>query len=127
MTNAYSDLDFGARIDSAGSPILRTDSDAINQSIRTILTTSPGERIMAPDFGANLRSCVFAPLDRFTEIGIREMIIHAIEKWEPRVQLISIRVQADEEASAYDISIDYVIKASSTQGRLDFSIASKYN
>ena len=125
--STYSDLDFFIAIETSGQPVIRVDEEAINQSIRTILTTRIGERIMEPEFGTRLRALLFNPMDALTVIGIEEVIRYAIEQWEPRVLLGSIDVNADEENNVYDISIVYTIKEIRKSATFRFALASRHN
>lgn len=126
MTDAtYSDLDFFIQIGDAGQPIIKTDEDAIKQSIRTILTTRFGEREMQPEFGCNLHSILFQPMDVFTAISMEEIIITAIEKWEPRVLISSVNVTPDPDNNIYEVSISYTIREINTNANFTFAVASK--
>lgn len=58
------------------------DYDAyIRSLIRHLLLTSPGERIMRPQFGAGVRRLVFAPISDATAMLARTMVYDALTRW----------------------------------------------
>lgn len=111
LTNIYSDLDFGLKKDAAGKVVIVKNKDSITQSIKTILSTTPGERLFLPEFGSNLKEYVFEPLDfSTTELIIGEIEI-ALERWEDRITVVDITVEEEPDENVLKISIDYSISA----------------
>ncbi len=66
--------------------------DHLRQSIRDILTTPVGSRVMRRDYGSRLFELVDAPLDGGTLVEIYAATADALARWEPRFRLT--RVQA---------------------------------
>lgn len=56
----------------------------IQQAIRIILGTTPGERVMRPDFGAGLKALVFEPVNTTTLTLVKDQVEKALIAWEPR-------------------------------------------
>ena len=85
----------------------------VKESIRMILGTQHGERVMRPNFGANLRSLVFAPNNQATANLARFYVEEALTTWEPRIILEDVVVRNDHENGAgyLRIEIRYRIKA----------------
>lgn len=87
--------------------------DQIKADLLVLLLTNPSERCMLPEFGTPLRRLVFEPNDNTLKIQAREMIIKAIEKWEPRVviQEISVTSGYDEDQNPDDLQedLDYIL------------------
>ena len=54
-------LDFPYRFDGRGRTAATTDADHIRDLIEQVLFTSPGERLMRPEFGSGLLAMVFEP------------------------------------------------------------------
>jgi len=81
----YSDLN---REPCYGEAPLVTDIEAIYQSIDNILSTKKGERLFLPEFYADLENLLFEPVDDITSMRILDAVLDAIERWEPRVQLL---------------------------------------
>jgi phage baseplate assembly protein W len=69
--------------------------DNVRESIRLILLTEPGERLMREEFGCGLRRFLFEPNTVTTRQLIRDRIAQAIGRWEPRVALEAVEVEAD--------------------------------
>lgn len=85
--------------------------DKIRQSIWIILSTAPGERQMRPEFGCGIHDLVFEPnsatLRGMVQIQVRE----ALTIYEPRIDLLDVRVEAQPEARNYMlIRIDYRVR-----------------
>lgn len=89
--------------------------EKIRQSIWLILSTSPGERQMLPAFGCGIHDLVFeantAALRAVLQVKVRE----ALTRWEPRIDLLDVRVEAPPEARNYLlIRIDYRVRANNS-------------
>ena len=80
-------------------------SENIRQSIQLILLTERGERVMLPEFGAGLKRFLFQPNTVSTRRLIEEEITRSLERWEPRVKMKSVSVEADSEDSHAAIAI----------------------
>lgn len=83
----------------------------IRDSIRVILGTQQGERLMRPTFGTNLQRLVFAPNTRATADLARFYVEDALATWEPRILLDEVRVENDHQNACLLIAIRYRIKA----------------
>jgi phage baseplate assembly protein W len=91
------------------------DAEDIRQSIRIILETDPGERVMRPDFGAGLRRLLFEPITTNTLALVQQRVEDALTTWEPRIDVIDVAVSADEAPSGLLlITIQYSIRATNT-------------
>jgi phage baseplate assembly protein W len=100
-------LQIGSR---GGISLARGERD-IEQSIRIILETSPGERVMRPDFGCRIHDLVFAPHDAATEGLLIHYVEQALERWEPRVNVRGVDISSDRESDGVlMVEIRYEIK-----------------
>jgi phage baseplate assembly protein W len=90
-------------------PAIKTDIDLINESVYRILTTSKGERPYLRDFGCNLKSYVFEPLDSILFEVINKEIRDVLGKWEPRVGVQDIAVEKASEHTVYITLLYYII------------------
>ena len=68
------------------------DMDAIKNSIKNIFLTSPGQKILSPEFGINLRRFIFEPATNFTAYRIKADILNNLPDMEPRVELQEVTV-----------------------------------
>ena len=102
-------------------PEMVSDEDDIKQSLRIILLTSMGERIMRPDFGSKLRESVFRKMNSVAVNTMKDNIKRAILEFEPRVTLDSIELNtADTLAGKLDIQLNYTVKAINIRSNIVF-------
>jgi phage baseplate assembly protein W len=85
------------------------DIDAIKNSLRNIFTTIPGEKILNPEFGMDLRKYLFEPATIEVAERIRSEIYIQIGKFEPRVKLNNVQITVYEDAGEFDIVIYFSI------------------
>ena len=71
----------------------------LKQSIRDILTTPVGTRVMRRDYGSRLFELVDAPSNRSTLIQIYAATAEALRRWEPRFRLTAVQVDDIEKLS----------------------------
>jgi len=105
MNRLYSDVDLafapkpgtlqedGTR---KGDIYKKKDAEAVLQSIRNIVTTNYKEKPFNPQFGANVRAMLFETKESFSEPFVRDIIKRAIERYEPRAIVESIRFFDDD-------------------------------
>lgn len=93
---------FPPRVDDAGRLAWSQGETNVEESLRILLSTEPGERMNLPDYGAGLGHFLFEPNTTSTHVQISKAISQAIARWEPRVKLESVTVlpDADDPASA---------------------------
>jgi len=85
-------LAFPLQFDPRGGIALARGERDIEQAIRIILETAPGERVMRPEFGCRIHDLLFAPYDATTQGLIIRFVEQALERWEPRVQVREVNV-----------------------------------
>ena len=93
----------------------------IKESIRIILATAPGERLMRPDFGCGIHDLVFATISRATlgvfESRVRESII----KFEARVEIVKLDISTKEAANGkLEIQLTYRVRETNNEFNLVF-------
>ena len=86
----------------------------VRQSILIILQTNHHERVMRPDFGANLRALVFHPLNTTTMSLARHQVEQALVLWEPRIDHVSVKVTALQLQARMDIEVEYRVRSTNT-------------
>jgi phage baseplate assembly protein W len=93
----------------------------LEQAMRLILATYPGERPMRPAFGSRLRDFVFRPADATTAAELAEEVRNALLRWEARVdiELVDVRPDPDDRSVLY-IDIGYRIKHTNDRRNLVF-------
>ena len=96
----------------AGSIAYVEREDAVEDAIEIILGTSPGERVMRPEFGCGIWELVMeantAQLHGRVQTRVRDALVH----WEPRIDVLDVRVDSPpEQKNVLLIRIDYRIRA----------------
>ncbi|WP_206505750.1 GPW/gp25 family protein [Streptomyces chrestomyceticus] len=89
---------FPGVLDVRGGVALVRREEEIEQAIRLVLRTVPGERPMRPDFGCGAYALVFGPLDGATAGRIAYDVRTSLERWEPRIEVLSVDVGRDASA-----------------------------
>jgi hypothetical protein len=83
----------------------------IEQSIRIVLETVPGERVMRPEFGCQAKQLLFAPKNAATEGLLIRYVEEALTRWEPRVEVVTVNVLDDRSTDgAWLVEVNYMIK-----------------
>lgn len=84
----------------------------IEQSVRLILSTRPGERVMRPTFGCRIHEYVFFPNNSATHVKIRDAVSEALEQNEPRLQDVEVEVNGDpQEIDRLNVRVKYKIRS----------------
>lgn len=107
--------------DDTGS-LAYVDSDAnVEQSLKILLLTDLGERVMRADFGCKAPRLVFAP-GSVQYLGLLETTVReAVRDWEPRVELGEVRAEADPgDETRVTVSISYRVRRTNTRNNLVF-------
>lgn len=81
------------------------DIDAISNSLRNLFTTTPGDKILNPEYGLDLRKYIFEPATIEMANSIRGEIFTQVARYEPRVTLKSVNITILEDVNEYDITI----------------------
>ena len=98
-------------------------SAAVRQAIVLLISTSPGERVMRPDYGCSLNRLVFAPCDDTTAGLAIHYVRTALQRWEPRIELRSVEARAEPgHAARLEIAVEYRVRASLDHERLVYSL-----
>lgn len=90
----------------------------INQSLEILLNTALGERVMQPQYGADLKNQVFEPMNAAVLTFIEDVIRTALIYHEPRILVNLISLVPDQPNGFLLISIEYTIRA--TNNRFNF-------
>jgi phage baseplate assembly protein W len=106
-------LAFPLQVNPRGEIALVSSGRDIEQAMRIILETAPGERVMRPEFGCRIHELLFAPRNTTTEGLLIEYVKDALGRWEPRIDVRGVEVTPDpRNDGAVFIEISYQIKSS---------------
>ncbi len=86
---------FPLRTAATGSIALVSREREIEEAIRLILGTAPGERPMRPEFGCGVHDFVFDTIDAATVARMETEIRSALDRWEPRIVVSDIEFDLD--------------------------------
>ncbi|EJM4146216.1 GPW/gp25 family protein, partial [Salmonella enterica] len=78
-----------------------SDSEHISQSMRDILLTPVGSRVMRREYGSLLSALIDMPQNPALRLQIMVACYSAIQKWEPRIRLISISFERGDTGEMY--------------------------
>jgi phage baseplate assembly protein W len=106
----YSDLDLSLTVHPDTHDIVPlTDIDAVVNSVRIILLTNFNEAPFVPDLGSNCLALLFEPADQFTIFALQTYIKTCLQKFEPRVDQITVQVIDDSNNRRYTINLGFRI------------------
>jgi len=104
---------------SGGNVAVAVYEDDVRQAIAIILGVNLGERVMRPDFGADLGRFVFQPVTPTLLETIRTRVEEALIDWEPRISVEQVKVTSDPaDRARVLIEVRYKVRATNTQANL---------
>ncbi|NPE57579.1 GPW/gp25 family protein [Dickeya dadantii] len=111
---------FPPRFDAAAQSIgMASGDEDVQQSLGLLLSTRPGERIMAPEYGCDIQGMVFEDLTLSTLTDMKTRIEQAILFFEPRIRLQAIVIDNDRAIDGkLLIHIDYTLIATNTRSNM---------
>ena len=116
-------MSFPPRVGADGRIAWSMDEDNVRESMRVILLTEPGERLMREEFGCGLRRFLFEPNTPTTRELIRERVTAALTRWEPRVTVDDVVVSAgSDDARLVEILVLFRLVATQAPGRLGLTL-----
>jgi phage baseplate assembly protein W len=108
-------LAFPMQPEPTGELTLAAYEDDIRQAIGIILGTTPGERVMRPDFGAGLQAFVFEPINTTTKALVHHRVEEALITWEPRIDSITVQIKGEPPSlGQLTLDIRYRVRATNT-------------
>jgi len=112
---------FPMRTDAIGGVALVAREREIQEAIRLILGTAPGERPMRPEFGCRISEHIFAPANATTAGQLAYDVRTALERWEPRIDVDDVDVTFDAvESGVLYIDITSRIRGTNAPRNLVF-------
>ncbi|MBT4994851.1 MAG: hypothetical protein HOM88_00090 [Hellea sp.] len=88
---------------------LNKDDEAVKESIRNLILTDRGERLMQPNLGGNIRAMLFENLTPATVRLMEEQVRSTVELYEPRAELIDVTVSANLDSNEVAITIEFYV------------------
>jgi phage baseplate assembly protein W len=112
---------FPMRVSATGGIGMVEREREIEEAIRLILGTAPGERPMRPEFGCGIHEYVFASADGATAGRIAAEVRVALERWEPRIDVNDVVIAFDTvEIGVLYVDVRYTIRSTNDRRNLVF-------
>ena len=96
-----------------------TAEEDIKQSLYILFSTTPGERVMQPSYGCNLRAMVFEHMTASVETAIKDTIEKAVLFFEPRIDLDFVDLDTSEiEQGILNILVGYTVRETNARSNM---------
>ena len=113
MTSGASFLGTGVgfpfKLNKNGEIFSSSFEDSIEESIKIILSTKPGERVMRPEFGCRIHELMFLPNTIDTHNLAIYFVTESLKRWENRILNKEVTVHKTSN-TAIDINVNYQIR-----------------
>jgi phage baseplate assembly protein W len=121
------DYSYPFRISSVSGQAARTSyATHVDQMIRQLLLTAPGERADLPEFGCGLRQLIFAPHSDALQATCQITVQRALNRWlsnQIQVQNVSVSSGPDEDPSQIVVLVQYVLIETQTQQTTQITVS----
>jgi len=112
---------FPPQLTAAGSIAMVRRERELEEAMRIILLTYPGERSMRPDFGSRVRDFVFRSIDEEMTTALAFEVGQSLQRWEPRVDIVKVTATPDvDQHELIYIDILYAVKGTNDRRNLVF-------
>jgi phage baseplate assembly protein W len=102
-----------------GEVLMTTDEADIQASLRILLGTAAGERLMNPLYGLDMQEMLFEPMGTTTKTLLKDRFKHAILIYEPRIILLSLELDSSLELEGrISIILEYEVRATNSRFNL---------
>lgn len=103
-------LAFPLGVDQRGAITLADGESDIEQALRIILSTAPGERPMRPEFGCAIHDHLFDVLDPAAFSGMEAAVRTSLARWEPRIEVQTVDFDLTRQnEGCLDVVVGYEI------------------
>lgn len=109
----YADIDLAFRPNPVTGDInpIR-DIEAVKRSVVNLVLTNFNERPFQPEIGSGVRGLLFEPADPITMHSIEEAVLRTVENFEPRVRVLDINSEFQEDDNSYRLTLEFQILSS---------------
>jgi phage baseplate assembly protein W len=110
---------FPPRFQKNGDILMTHDEQDIEASLKILLGTTPGERIMFPKYGLNMQELLFESLSTTAKNLLKERIETTLLIYESRINVLNIEIDESQlPEGRLVLSIDYEIRATNSRFNL---------
>lgn len=85
----------------------KTNVEAVKQSVKFLLLTTPGERLFQPDIGGGLNRLLFENMTPSLQYQLNKQIKATLENYEPRVEFIDAAINFDYDRNGANITVAF--------------------
>lgn len=119
----FSDLDLNFIANPATGDVSRKyDENAIKQSVKNLVMTNHYERLFHPEIGSQVTGLLFEPFSPLLQVTLERSIVNTITNFEPRVQLLGVDIQLNEDNYTVYVSITFKIINTERPLVVDFTL-----
>ena len=103
--------------------VLVSQVQDIEQSLRILLSTVPGERVMQPAYGCGIKRMVFENVNESTVTEIKDIVAKAVLFFEVRITLHEIDIDLSDIASGVlRLKLDYTVRTTNTRTNMVYPL-----
>ena len=89
--------------------LVKKEDAAVKQAVLNILLTNKGERLYDAQYGSDVRTYLFEPLDFGTAGSIKDEIVRTLKRYEPRVTIQECLVEPNFDSNGFDVRLDFKV------------------
>lgn len=106
-------------VDHTGALRMSEGPGDLDRSIRVVIATAPGERVMRPEFGCRIWDLLFEPVTPNLLGQMSQAVRDALAQWEPRATVEDVQVRQDDDDHALvHIAVNYVVRSTNDRRNL---------
>ena len=122
-TRIFSDLDLNFTAHPVTGDITRRyDDNAIKQSVKNLLLTRNFERPFHSEIGSPIRQLLFDNPGPMFNVMLQRAVIDVINNFEPRVNIIDVRVDDYSDANEVYVTLEFTIVNTERPLTLDLAL-----
>ena len=122
-TILYKDFDLSMRCNPVtGKLFVKKNDESLKQALKNLILTNFYERPFRSDFGSGVRAALFEHYTSSTESTLKYNITTAIENYEPRIDLLYVKLSGDPDSHTLTASIVFRAKNSTTVSEATISL-----
>jgi len=91
--------------------LIKTLGDEVQQNLKHLILTSPGERVMDINFGVGIRRFLFEQMVPQTQDKIESRILSQVRQYLPFVKITKIDFNTNEFLNLLNIAITYNVSS----------------
>ena len=124
VSRGFRDISMSFEINPISNDLIGVKNDtAIARSIRNLVLTTPGERFFNENLGSRVSETLFENVDEISAAAIQDEIEETINKYEPRVELLSVKVDPDYDNHEFNTTLVYnIIGIDALPQQLNFAL-----